>query len=237
MITLEELKAIFAQVVKDFPVQDCLGINTFAFQVNDEDIDKANLGKSYDDYKCGSFWSRSWERLGASKDDLKAEAGYLFLNYDEFNVTDINSLSTCDKFYLSVLLKISCDKCKRNFDKTIQDAKRYLLLVLKEALKYRKYTVIFKGETKPQTVWMTEGRKECLKDKFESCSGVCGELEDLITFDFKNKDFFITGSKATRNVIGWSFPFEVCCLETEDLEFNYQCDDPKVTGVVVCPKC
>jgi len=66
------LDTILLQLAKTIRGTECLNFDTFAVINTDDEFSAANLGKTWQDYNNGHFWSRYWVSAGASIDKLVA---------------------------------------------------------------------------------------------------------------------------------------------------------------------
>ena len=84
MLLLSEFFNVSRDAVKHWPSAPAWGrMNTFSYLIRRADLVESALGRSYDDYLKGYFWSRDWVLGGADPDKMEKEYGILAIEKNE----------------------------------------------------------------------------------------------------------------------------------------------------------
>lgn len=230
---------IFNKIARTYPQSECGGINGFG-TLHDGAIMSDNIGKTYEDYQKGFFWSRQWEENGALKDDLSLEYPALFIEYKKSKIPSLMEIKMCDDLYVLVVDNPDCPdcpkECSRNRDEIKKQTKDTLKYILKELFTYRKYECTETVDDKEVTYnsWMSEGEYEYMEANCPDVS--CRKTSESVRGGIKYKDIRVQEWNHNGK-IGAIVDIEVCGCDNSKVEFDYSKKEFKVRGVTECESC
>jgi hypothetical protein len=135
-ITRDDVIQIVKEIVRLWPYSKCTQPDTFAIVDNASQLESDNLGKTYQDYLNGHFWSRSWVLSGADPNKLKKAYPMILLEQKNATRETFDDRETCWEWWF-VLADIpdcvTCGDCNRSKD-TIDTELQVMALSLTDYL-------------------------------------------------------------------------------------------------------
>ncbi len=221
----EDIKNIFREIVENYPMDGCMGINGFT-TVHDSSVfhNTTNSGKIHNDYLEGNFWSRDWVASGADPDKLCLEYPALGFECIEGRY-DRKCKKACAKIGIILVGKYDCkDCCKgcdRTKDKVHSDVFEMLVDVWQEFLSYGIY------KTDDGFIWATPGMGVGTHPN--------PKMENLV----KDSDSVTITERIMpgQNQVAFSLSFEICGCYEKRKGFDYTERNYKTKGVTKCASC
>lgn len=230
-----EFVGILLEIVKRLPYHACTQVDTFAIVDDLLDFDTKNLGKSFDDYLLGTFWSRSWENSGAVASDLSKDYPIVAIEQKTIQLENVFSKEKCYKFWINVLDIPDCEdckaECKRSVDQIDCDVTETLQSILNELSKYHWYKFAMVGDTEASFAWLSENYVAANIDDFQ----VQQQLMDLKSFipeepaKIMSVDF---GLKDGARAVNISLTLCTCDEVSKELDYS-----SKITKQITQPNC
>jgi hypothetical protein len=160
MLTLTNFYGIFLDIVKSWPIEAGANrLNTFSILEDGADREQPTLGRTYEDFLAGAYWSRSWDHGGRDKSKLKRDNGILMIELKRGRYYPGSSEASLTKELYPILSLYLAPggRTSHELDLALMDLADQ---VIQEALKYQKFSYSKDGE--PGVAWMTTEKAQYL---------------------------------------------------------------------------
>jgi hypothetical protein len=200
----------------------------------DEEVDARApaLGKSYDAYLAGEYWSREWVKGGARRERMVTEFPAVMLESRSAEIEEINTSYPTQRirYRLYVLHKIDCPECKRKPTpvQTSQLCHDLLMGVLGEVYDAGYYEGTDE-EDEVYGAWLSEGRAKALEDVGYELAATHG----VHTWMSEPREIVQWGNLPDHRIAMCEFTVEVC--EEPPIQFEYNFLAGRKAGEVQCP--
>lgn len=207
-ITRQDVINIVREIVRLWPYEKCTQPDTFAVVDNVSDLESDNLGKVYNDYMNGHFWSRSWVLSGASRNKLNKKYPIVILEQKNVSRQYFDDADTCWEWWFVIADIpdcISCGDCNRSKD-TIDTELQHTALKL---IEYISHIKLYKFDA-DIFVWTTaaQAQKYIDDEVYDSYEEQCGSIVNHIqNTPFQIRPGSLGLTDAARSVI---FSLTVC---------------------------
>jgi len=220
-LTIKNWNAICRDIVIRWPASAGHDrINTFAVFDDLAEVNADNLGKTYEDYLYGSFWSRAWVHAGAKRTNLRKQYGLFLMENKQGKIRDKDLYLDC---FISILLKDDGERSEQEIDERLT---MNVAHVMSELHKYE-LRRITPTDSPPYDAWLTLAQVMKLESdpKIDSTNDLNVRLSARIgkreAEVFKlNPDFI--GIDNTR---GMAMQLQVNICPVEELTFSDEVDD------------
>lgn len=242
-ITPAHVQAMFLNITKGYPFNECRQPDTFAVIDSQDAFEADNLGLTYQDYLDGTFWSRNWVQQGADANTLCKKYPIVSIEIKTAYLKDVCRNEYCFKAWLVIADVPDCGNCKDNCKRTVAELDKDLMITmqtfLKEMLRYVYVICVIEGAGNPDVVgWFTPEEAAqiqidnvCLT--FQACHDLCTVLTDQGRVDINIAD--LANSDNARAVVA-SLTF--CgCNEVETDNFDYTLSEPPEISNTDCDGC
>lgn len=242
-ITKKDVFSIFKNLVMCYPYSDCKQINTFAVVDSIDDFDTDNLGKVYQDYLSGTFWSRKWFLSGANSNKLSKQYPILAIEQKRISKDIIDSKKVCYEFWSTILDVADCpsckDQCKRSADQVDCDIQDAALLIQEELMTVGLYEVKFVDEVETKFIWVPSGQiVDWMNPNNPKIEWHELKVEFCDFLDSANINIFSSEIGIKDNARAVTFNFKICTCGPQKERFNYSAKvDPKQIGTAKCDTC
>lgn len=243
-LTRADVYSVFRTIVRSYPVTDCCrGLDTFVEITNENTFASPNLGKTYQDYKDGTFYSKQWVRNGADPDKLDHDYGILGLEQRELTIsTACDNSKVVHEWHVVLCDQIECATCKcaRSDGKVQADLVNIASHIISELKKYQLYTN--HSEPAPDNqYWLTPNHAQYLNNN-EDCGDwdldpadcetdlCCYLVEEKIQITPVDKNFINQG-------IGVVFSFKTEGCYVPPVDMDYSCDGGKEVDQIARAQC
>lgn len=231
-ITRNEIYKIFRDIVINYPNTNCRQLNTFASLFKSTDLNSPNLGKSYQDYKDGYFWSRAWVHSGASRDTIKGQYPLLSLENKEMSFNPCCNDEDCYEWHMLIIDTLecgNCEGCNRTKDSVYSNLMAIAKNVMCEFSSYKAY------QDEEGAYWLSEGQAHFYNNNGSELSEACGEMCDMLDGEIKIepiREDLIDGG------IGVYLSFKTKhCSTVEKVDFNYDQKPLSEISKAICDVC
>ena len=168
MLLLSEFFNVSRDAVKHWPSAPAWGrMNTFSYLIRRADLVESALGRSYDDYLKGYFWSRDWVLGGADPDKMEKEYGILAIEKNEIQFdggVESGVKSAIHRLSVNCFLDRSCVDCPgglRSVGEVESMLEDCLWVYLNYLYSVQKFAVLENGGANYNS-WMTQGNADHL---------------------------------------------------------------------------
>lgn len=210
--------------------------DTIAVVDNAAALESTTLGKTYNDYLHGTFWSRKWVMANAPQSTMSKSYPLVAIEQKVIKRRSIHDKQFCYDFWVSVLDVPDCDDCTEdNTDELIQRAALDLTSYLKEVVAA---TVTYPDGTTAE-IWATgpilaKMRSDGLITAYRLlCDG-------FDTFVSDGSDLNVTASDLgmSEGARGVTIRLQVCtCVVQPDAPLEVPADLKPITARTACATC
>lgn len=119
ILTRQDIIDISREIVRLWPWSECTQPDTFAVVDHIGQLESSNLGKTYQDYLNGHFWSRDWINSGARTESLCKTYPMLILEQKEVIKTEPFDKEACWEWWFvfaDIPDCVNCGNCNRTKD-------------------------------------------------------------------------------------------------------------------------
>lgn len=215
-MTPTEFYSIWKQITVEYPYDKCNPLSSFVLIDSLDKVETPNMGKLYTDYLNGHFWSRDWVNGGAKEDTLKVDYGLtaverIAMQVGELDVSEMEEIDICDKYYLTVIGKTACETCPDDCLRTLPKIEDWAFLTLTRMLvefsKFKLYQV------SGGFIWSTEARLAILSI---IPIRVLDEVSNFLTLDGDMRKW----GKGYVGIRGAAINIQLCDCRLDDIVFN-----------------